>query len=77
MANYNLKNFEAAEKSAIEAQKMDTKHRNPKIDQVLGLIMIEKRDYPAAAEQCATTCNSRLRRPMQPRYGSSWRNSTK
>jgi tetratricopeptide (TPR) repeat protein len=51
VANYNLKNFEAAEKSAIEAQKMDTKHRNPKIDQVLGLIMIEKRDYPAAAEQ--------------------------
>lgn len=51
VANFNLKNFEAAEKSAVEAQKMDAKHRNPKIDQVLGLIMIEKHDYPAAAEQ--------------------------
>jgi tetratricopeptide (TPR) repeat protein len=51
VANYNLKNFEAAEKSALEAQKLDTKHRNPKIEQVLGLIMIEKRDYPAAADR--------------------------
>jgi tetratricopeptide (TPR) repeat protein len=51
VANYNLKNFEVAEKSALEAQKMDSKHRNPKIEQVLGMIMIEKQDYPAAAEQ--------------------------
>jgi tetratricopeptide (TPR) repeat protein len=51
VANFNLKNFEVAEKSALEAQKMDSKHRNPKIDQVLGLIMIEKHDYPAAAEK--------------------------
>jgi len=51
VANYNLKNFEAAEKSAVEAQKLDTKHSNPKIEQVLGLIMIEKRDYPAAADR--------------------------
>jgi hypothetical protein len=51
VANFNLKNFEAAEKSAVEAQKLDTKHANPKIEQIMGLIMIEKRDYPAAAEQ--------------------------
>jgi tetratricopeptide (TPR) repeat protein len=51
VANFNLKNFEVAEKSAVEAQKLDAKHQNPKIDQVLGLIMIEKHDYPAAAEQ--------------------------
>jgi tetratricopeptide (TPR) repeat protein len=51
VANYNLKNFEAAGKSAAEAQKLDTKHVNPKIEQVMGLIMIEKHDYPAAAEQ--------------------------
>jgi tetratricopeptide (TPR) repeat protein len=51
VANYNLKNFEAAEKSATEAVKLDTKHVNPKIQQVMGLIMIEKRDYPGAAEQ--------------------------
>lgn len=51
VANYNLKKYEAAEKSALEAQKMDAKHQNPKIDQVLGLVMIEKHDYPAAATQ--------------------------
>jgi tetratricopeptide (TPR) repeat protein len=51
VANFNLKNFEAAEKSAVEAQKLDTKHVNPKIEQIMGLIMIEKHDYPGAAEQ--------------------------
>jgi tetratricopeptide (TPR) repeat protein len=51
VANYNLKNFDEAEKSAREAQKLDTQHKNPKIEQVLGLALIEKRDYPGAAEQ--------------------------
>ena len=54
VANYNLKNYKEAEKSAIEAQKLDTRHRNPKIEQVLGLIMIEKHDYPAAADRLRT-----------------------
>ena len=51
VANYNLKKFDEAEKSAREAQKLDTQHRNPKIAQVLGLALIEKHDYPGAAEQ--------------------------
>lgn len=51
VANYNLKNYEDAEKAAREAQKLDTQHKNPKIEQVLGLALIEKKDYPGAAEQ--------------------------
>jgi hypothetical protein len=50
VANYNLKNYAAAEKSVVEAQKLDTHHLNPKIEQVFALILMEKRDYPAAAE---------------------------
>ncbi|MGI8991209.1 MAG: tetratricopeptide repeat protein [Bryobacteraceae bacterium] len=51
VANYNLKDFNAAEKSAREAQKLDTQHRLPKADQILGVILIEKKDFAGAAEQ--------------------------
>jgi tetratricopeptide (TPR) repeat protein len=49
-ANFNLKKFDAAEKSAREAQKLDPKHVNPRTDYLLALIMSEKRDYAGAAE---------------------------
>ncbi|MDQ6705299.1 MAG: tetratricopeptide repeat protein, partial [Acidobacteriota bacterium] len=51
VANYNLKDLDAAEKSAREAQKLDTQHRLPKADQILGVILIEKKDFAGAAEQ--------------------------
>ena len=51
MANYNLRNLEAAEKSAREAQKLDTQHRIPKIDHLLGVILAQRRDYTGAAVQ--------------------------
>lgn len=51
MANYYLRRLDAAKKSAREAQKLDTEHRYPKINQVLGAILADKRDFPAAAEQ--------------------------
>ncbi len=51
VANYYLRRMDAAEKSAREAQKLDTEHRYPKINHVLGVILAEKRDYPAAVEQ--------------------------
>jgi tetratricopeptide (TPR) repeat protein len=49
-ANFNLKKFDAAEKSAREAQKLDPKHVNPRTDYLLALIMSEKHDYAGAAE---------------------------
>jgi tetratricopeptide (TPR) repeat protein len=50
IANYNLKNLDAAEKSAREGQKIDTQHRYPKLEHVLGVLLAEKQDFPAAAE---------------------------
>ena len=51
VANYNMKKYDAAEKSAREAQKLDTQHRIPKVEHLLGLLLVEKHDYNAAAEQ--------------------------
>lgn len=49
VANYNLKNLDAAEKSAREGIKADTRHRFPKINHILGVILAQKGDFSAAA----------------------------
>lgn len=51
LANYNLRRFDVAEVSARQAQKLDSAHRWPKADRVLGTILYEKKDYTGAAEQ--------------------------
>jgi tetratricopeptide (TPR) repeat protein len=51
VANYNLQNFEAAEKSARQLQKLDTQHRYPMADRILASLLAEKKDYPGAAQQ--------------------------
>jgi tetratricopeptide (TPR) repeat protein len=51
VANYNLRRMDAAEKSAREAQKLDTEHRYPQVNHLLGVILAEKRDYSGAADQ--------------------------
>ncbi len=48
VANYNLGKLEMAEKSAREAQKIDTEHRFPKVNHLLGVILAQKRDYAGA-----------------------------
>jgi tetratricopeptide (TPR) repeat protein len=50
-ANYNLKKIDEAEASAREALKLDTAHRLPKVEHILGLILYQKNDYVGAAEQ--------------------------
>ena len=50
VANYNLGKKEAAEKSAREAQKLDTQHRWPKVNHLLGVLLAERREYSAAAQ---------------------------
>jgi tetratricopeptide (TPR) repeat protein len=49
-ANFNLKKYDAAEKSVREALKLDPKRRNPRADYLLGLILAEKKDYAGAAD---------------------------
>jgi tetratricopeptide (TPR) repeat protein len=51
VANYYLKNYDEAEKSVREAQKLDNQNRMPKSNQLLGVILAEKQDYAGAAEQ--------------------------
>lgn len=50
VAHLQLKNLDAAETSAREAVKLDTAHRNPKINMVLGIILANKQDFAEAAE---------------------------
>jgi tetratricopeptide (TPR) repeat protein len=50
VANYNLKKVDVAERHAREAAKLDTDHKIPKINHLLGVILAEKRDYGAARE---------------------------
>jgi tetratricopeptide (TPR) repeat protein len=49
IAHYNLKNLDAAEKSAREGIKADTQHRFPKINHILGVILAQKGEFTAAA----------------------------
>ena len=48
VAQLNLGNIDDAERSAREGLKLDTEHRFPKINRLLGAILAEKRDFPAA-----------------------------
>jgi tetratricopeptide (TPR) repeat protein len=54
VANFNLKNYDAAEKSAREAVKLDPKHVNPRSDYLLGLVLVEKKDYAGATAELTT-----------------------
>jgi tetratricopeptide (TPR) repeat protein len=51
VANFNLKKYDDAEKSAREAVKLDSKHEFPKAEHLLGILLAERRDYTAAAQQ--------------------------
>lgn len=51
VANYNLKRYEAAEKSARAALKLDPIHANPRSGYLLGLILAEKGDYAGAVDE--------------------------
>ena len=54
VANYNLQNMEAAEKSALAAERLDTRHAIPKVSHLLGIILALKKDYLGAAERFKT-----------------------
>jgi len=50
VAHYQLKNYDAAQKSLQQAIGGDRRNVNPKAHYVLGLVMVQKHDYVAAAE---------------------------
>jgi tetratricopeptide (TPR) repeat protein len=51
VANYNLHNYEEAEKSALEAERLDTRHAFPRVIYLLGLVDIQKQKYEDASKR--------------------------
>ena len=51
VAHFNLKEFDAAEKSARQAVKTDSKHMNPRAGYLLGLVLAEKGVLDEATNQ--------------------------
>ena len=51
LANYNLRNIDAAEKSAREAERLDTQGRFPRSWKLLGIILASRSAFPEAADQ--------------------------
>jgi tetratricopeptide (TPR) repeat protein len=54
VANYNLRNYDAAEKSALEAERLDTRHQYPRVNYLLGLVAIQHKDYEGASKRFKT-----------------------
>jgi tetratricopeptide (TPR) repeat protein len=54
VANYNLHDMDAAEKSAREAEKLDTQHHYPQASHLLGVILAQRQDYTGAASEMRT-----------------------
>lgn len=50
-ANYNLHNYDLAEKSARMARRLDSQYHIPKIDLLLANIFLQRREYAGAAEE--------------------------
>jgi tetratricopeptide (TPR) repeat protein len=47
---YRLQDIDGAEKSATEGFKIDTEHRVPKLEYLLGVLLAQKKDFVGAAE---------------------------
>ncbi len=54
VANYYLKNNDAAEKSARQAERLDTRHQFPQTAHLLGVLLAQRQDFNGAAEQLQT-----------------------
>ena len=54
VANFNLLKYDAAEKSARAAVKLDPKHVNPRAGYLLGLALAAKQNYKDAVAELAT-----------------------
>ncbi len=54
VANFNLGKYDAAEKAAREAMKLDPRHANPRSGYLLGLVLAEKHAYAEAAAELTT-----------------------
>jgi tetratricopeptide (TPR) repeat protein len=51
VANFNLRNLDPAEKSALMAERLDVRHGLPQAEDLLGSIYVERHRYSEAAEK--------------------------
>ncbi|HEV3207494.1 MAG TPA: tetratricopeptide repeat protein [Terriglobales bacterium] len=49
LGNYYLRNLAVAEKSARQGMKIDEQHQSPRLEYLLGVILIQEQQYPEAA----------------------------
>ncbi len=54
VANFNLGDLDAAGRSAREVVRLDTEHRFPQAEHILGMVFLENRNYPEAAAHLRT-----------------------
>jgi tetratricopeptide (TPR) repeat protein len=59
IANLELNKLDIAEKNAREAVKLDTQKLNPRSNYILGIVLAQKQDFPAAAECLRTYLKER------------------
>jgi tetratricopeptide (TPR) repeat protein len=50
VANYYLKRFDDAEKSALQGIRVDESHEIPKLQYLLGMVLLQKQNYQGASE---------------------------
>jgi tetratricopeptide (TPR) repeat protein len=51
VANFNLRNIEAAEKSGLEAERLDTRKLFPQVQHLLGMICADRKDWECSAKR--------------------------
>jgi tetratricopeptide (TPR) repeat protein len=54
LGHYYLRNLAEAEKSAHRGLEIDSEHRVPKLEYLLGIVLLAKPDYPEAAQHLRT-----------------------
>ena len=49
VANFNIRNLEAAEKSGLQTERLDTRNQFPQVHHLLGMILADRKDWEGAA----------------------------
>lgn len=67
VAQYQLKNWDLAEKSLQQALEADKRHVNPKVLYVMGLVQVQKRNYTEALDTLSAFAEMSPNDPMIPK----------
>lgn len=67
VAHYQLRNWDVAEKSLQQAIQVDFRNMNPKTHYVMGLVMVQKKNYEQATQSLTTFASIAPNDPQVPR----------